>query len=244
MRRSHSIRRNTLSTSEGFKSSESLTKWVRFMLYAQILIAAVSIGSGYLEYQLLTDYQNGAYTSQELAIADGEASDARQGIVAILYMVIFVVSGFLILRWIHRANYNARQLGAKNLNFTPGWAIGYYFVPILTLWKPYQAMKEIWKASKNPSDWVSQNTSAILPIWWTIWLISAFLGQALLRFSLRAEELSELINLNLLTQASDLLDIPLALIFLSIVNRIYKMQENQLELANKPLKNDAASVVY
>lgn len=231
-----------MTDNQGFRNSESLTKWVKYMLYAQILVAVVSIISGYLEYQLLLDYQNGVYTSQELAVADGEASDRRQSAIGILYLLVFVISGFLILRWIHRANYNARQLGAENMTFTPGWAIGYYFIPILTLWKPYQAMKEIWKASKNPTDWESQNADTILPIWWTFWLISNFLGQAIFRLSMRAEELPEMINLNLITQASDILDIPLALVLLVIVNNVHKMQTSQLEGANKQIQPTAESV--
>ncbi len=221
-----------MSEIKEFRNSESLTKWVRYLLYTQILVAVISIISGYSEYQLLSDYQNGVYTSQELAVADGEASDQRQRLIGIIYMVVFIVSGFLILRWIHRANYNARQLGAENMKFTPGWSIGYYFIPVLTLWKPYQAMKEIWKASKTSSNWEASGASSILPIWWTLWLVSGFLGQAILRLSMRAEELPELLNLNLITQVSNLLDIPLALVTLSIVNSIYQMQMSSKESAN------------
>ena len=174
---------------QGFKSSELLTKWVGYMLYAQILVAVCSIISGYLEYQLLLDFKNGVYTSQSAAIAAGEASDQRQSAIGFLYLIVFVISGFMILRWIHRANYNARQLGAENMKFTPGWSIGYYFIPILTLWKPYAAMQEIWKASKNPTDWRSQSTSAVLPVWWMLWLTSNALDQAVFRLTMRAEEI-------------------------------------------------------
>lgn len=234
------------SNIEGFRNSDTLTTWVRYMLYAQIFVSIVSMASGYLEYELLTDFQNGTYTSQEQAIADGEASDQRQGIVGILYLIVFVVSGFLILRWIHRANYNVRQLGAENMKFTPGWSIGYYFIPILTLWKPYQAMREIWKTSKSPSDWRAQDSSGILQVWWFLWLISIFLGQAILRLSMRSEEIPELINLNILIQVSDALDILLALVFLSIVNNIYNFQSGHLSSANKsnnfaPSSQDTAS---
>lgn len=230
------------SNIDGFRNSDNLTRWVKLMLYVQILVALLSIVSGYFEYQVLSDFQNGAYTSQEKAVADAEASDQRQGLVGMVYLVVFITSAVLILRWIHRANHNARQLGAKNMEFTPGWSIGYYFIPILTLWKPYQAMKEIWQVSKNPSDWGSQSVSWLLPIWWTIWLISNALGQAIFRISLRAEELDELINLNVITQVSNVLDIPLALVLLAIIRNIHSMQASHVGSTNNPIQPTAESV--
>ena len=209
---------------EGFKNSENLTNWVRYFLYIQIVIALISVLSGYMEYQLLTDYQNGIYTSQEKAIADGEANDKRQAMIGLLYLVVYIVSGFLILKWIYRANYNARQLGAKEMTFTPGWSVGWYFVPIFTLWKPYQAMKEIWKTSHFPNDWKNVSTSSILPVWWFLWLTNNFLGQVVFRMSLRAEEIDELMNVNIVYQISDIVSIPLALVTLALVNSIYKVQ--------------------
>ena len=231
-----------MSTNKGFRDSTNLTNWVRYMLYAQILIAVVSIFSNVLEYQLLSKYQNGFYISQEQAIADGEENDQRQLLVGVIYFIVFIVSGFFILRWIHRANYNARQLGAENMKFSPGWSIGYYFIPILTLWKPYQAMKEIWKASKEPSDWTSQSESNILTLWWLLWLISGFLGQAVFKGAMRAEEIHELINLNIITQISDATDIALALVFLTIVNKVHSMQSEQLVARNHQMHKTAEGV--
>jgi hypothetical protein len=42
-----------------------------------------------MEYQLLSDYQNGVYTSQEKAIADGETNDQRQQLISLAYKKIF-----------------------------------------------------------------------------------------------------------------------------------------------------------
>ncbi len=209
---------------QGFINSDSLTKWVRWFLFIQIAIAVVSLISGNMEYQLLTDYENGIYTSQEQAVADGEANDRRQGVIGMAYLAIFIVSGFLILRWIYRANYNARQLGAKDMKFTPGKSIGWYFIPIFTLWKPYQAMKEIWKASNEPNDWSNTEASSVLPVWWFFWLVNGVLGQAVMRMSLRAEEIAELKNVNLVYQASDVTGIILAIVTLTLVNGIYRAQ--------------------
>ena len=79
-----------------FKYANNLTSWVRYMLYAQIVIAIIAIGSNSLEYQLLSDYQNDAYTSLERAIADGEVNDQRQLMIARVNAAIVIVSGFLI----------------------------------------------------------------------------------------------------------------------------------------------------
>ena len=119
------------------------------------------------------------------------------------------------------------------MEFTPGWSIGYYFIPILTLWKPFQAMKEIWRASHNPDSWPTEKASSILGLWWFLWIVTNMLGQAVLRMSAGAEELQEFMRINILTQVSDALAIPLALVTLSIVNSIFRAQSAAYESANK-----------
>jgi len=62
---------------EGFKNTDKLTSRVRYLIYLQIIMAVISFVSGFMEYQLLSDFKNGVYTSQEQAVADGENSDFR-----------------------------------------------------------------------------------------------------------------------------------------------------------------------
>lgn len=84
--------------SNGFIDPTTLTQWVKRLIYVQMLVAVVSIVSGNMEYQLLQNYENGVYSSQEQAVADGEANDRRQQVIAVLYMIVFVISGVLILK--------------------------------------------------------------------------------------------------------------------------------------------------
>ena len=209
-------------------SFSRLTSWVKYFIYIQIVIAVISIVSGIMEYQLLSDFVNGAYVSQ----ADADSSDQRQKIIAISYTVIYILSGILILRWIFISNHNVRQLGAKDMKFSPGWAVGWYFIPIFWLWKPYQAMKEIWKASRNPESWKYAEVSATLPWWWFFWLINAFLGQQALRMSLRAqntEQISVLMNLNIMYQSTHVASILLAVTTLILINNIFNNQKNYVQ---------------
>ncbi len=208
----------------GYRDSGSLAKWVRWFLYLQIAVAVASLVSGILEYRLLTAYETGAYVSEAQAIADGEASDLRQGTIALICIAVYIVTGILILKWIYRANYNARQLGAESMKFTPGWSVCWFFVPIASWWKPYQAMSEIWKASMDPANWQNTKAGAILPWWWFFWLVNIFLGNAVARLSFSAEEMSALKMSNVMYQVSDLVLIVLTLVTLSMIGTIQKAQ--------------------
>lgn len=210
-----------------FKEPGRLITWIKYLLYVQVAVALIAIGSNLMEYQLLTDFQNGVYFSQEMAVADAEANDKRQQIIAFSYLAVFIISGILILKWIYQSNQNARYLGAKDMAFTPAWSIGFYFIPIVSLWKPYQAMKEIWQASQNPDNWQIEKVSSILGVWWFFWIANSMVGQAVFRMSRRAQEVSEIMNVNLISQVSEILSIPLAVVTWLLINKISNTQKAQ-----------------
>lgn len=210
-----------------FKSSENLTKWIRYVLYAQILIAVLAIIFQFIEYQLLSAFREGLYTSLETAYADGKLAIEILQIIGIASLIAFIASALLILQWIYRANVNARQLDAQNMNYTPAWSIAYYFIPVFNLWKPYQAMKEIWLTSQKSADGHFSKSSPILPLWWTLWLASNLLGQFIFRLSASAEKLPELVNLNLISQASNVIDILLAIVTYAMIKAVYQMQSSR-----------------
>src|SRR3546814_14063468 len=49
-------------------------------------------------------------------------------------------------------------------------SVGWFFVPIANLWMPFQAMRQLSKASAKPGDWEAADTSALLAWWWLFWL--------------------------------------------------------------------------
>ena len=200
------------------------TQWVKWLLIAGIALSLVSFLSDAAEFRLLRDIQSGAFESQAALMAAAESSDSRQAVIGVAYFVLFVAIGIAILMWIYRANSNAHALGAAGMRFRPGWAVGWYFIPILNLWKPYQAMKEIWKVSADPRTWQAQERSPLLPWWWFLWIVSGILGQAYFRLSLRAEEIDALKAASALGMLTDAIDIPLNLIFIAIAGRICQMQ--------------------
>lgn len=209
------------------RDTTNLTKWVAWFLYAHIAVSIIATISGIMEYNLLTDYDRGMFASDDEFLVKAEANDARQGVIGMLQMLLYLVAGIVILRWIYFANYNARRLGAVDMQTSPGWAVGYYFVPILNLWRPYSAMKEIWQASVNAVGWRNQPVSNLLPLWWFLWIANAILGNLSFRLSFRAQDIQDFISSTAVTIISDIVWIPLCFVFLTIIRRISEMQYRQ-----------------
>ncbi len=104
------------------------------------------------------------------------------GIVAIFQILLRVLTIVFFLIWLHRAFKNLPALAAQNLEFSPGWAIGWWFIPFANLVKPYQIMGELWNASDSDYDpelFLSNQigTSSIIGWWWGLFIIGSIIGR-------------------------------------------------------------------
>lgn len=60
------------------------------------------------------------------------------------------------------------QVQQSFLNDSPGWAVGWYFIPIANFWKPFVAMRDLVHASTQRGGL----PAFLLPTWWTLWVVS------------------------------------------------------------------------
>lgn len=209
-----------------YKDISSLYNTLILLLKATILISLVAAISSMLEVKLINDMTTGNFDNSTIE-DQANINDLRQQLIGIIQFSLFIITGIVFLRWIYFSNLNSRSLGASGMQFTPGWSIGYYFVPFLHIYKPYIAMKEIWKTSKDPKNWEMVKTPSLFPQWWTLWIISSISANISFRLSMRAEELNELFVSSSVTLASDLVGIPLALIAIKLVGSIFDMQNEK-----------------
>jgi hypothetical protein len=99
---------------------------------------------------------------------------------------VFVATAIVFLMWTHRAHRNLPALGAERLKFSPGWAVGYFFIPILNLFRPYQVMCEIWRESDparlpmrdETSGITKVSSTAVVGLWWSFSLLVHIANQA------------------------------------------------------------------
>lgn len=102
------------------------------------------------------------------------------GLARLPMLAITLITGFVVLKWVYRANRNARAFG-RGLSNTPPWAVGWFFVPIASLWKPFQAMEEMWRVSQNPEGWKRLAVPPLLRWWWGFWLVGTIAGNLAMR---------------------------------------------------------------
>lgn len=205
------------------RSPKRLTQSLKVMLWILLGTLIVNLAS---DFQQLSLAKSGSITTEAAT-----ANDARQRMMAFLYLGAFIPTGILFLRWIHRATLNCRGF-TSGMNFTPGWSIGFYFIPFMNLFKPYQAMKEIWQVSRDPFSWQVQATPFILKAWWTLWISSALLTRISLRMKGRVTSPDTLVDATIVSITSSLVDILLIIVAVTMISRISKMQEKLTQTAD------------
>lgn len=92
-------------------------------------------------------------------------------------VVCWIVWLIKVLRWQYIAHANLRALGFPAY-YSPGWAIGSWFVPVVNFLTPYLALRELYHGSA-PGATIRSGAQAIYvdygertPIWFsTMWLV-------------------------------------------------------------------------
>jgi hypothetical protein len=199
-----------------YSSTQSRAHWTIVLLTVSAVLDLVAVVSSAAQVSLINRVVAGGTISEAAAVAN----DAGQQLLGILQIIVLVVTVVAFLRWLSRSYRNLPALGVTHPSFTPGWAIGAWFVPFMNLVRPYQIVKELWGTSEPT------HSAALLGWWWAAWLISGFIGQAVFRLSLRATQPSELLTLSYLTLISDAVSVVAAILAVKVVRGITRRQEH------------------
>lgn len=103
------------------------------------------------------------------------------GLVALAKLPVYVFGVVTFLMWLYRCYVNLPFLRSENTEFSPGWAVGWWFIPFANLVKPFQAVRTVWSESDpdfDPNFGFLSTTQAGAPgymaFWWATWLLSNF----------------------------------------------------------------------
>ena len=124
------------------------------------MVLAVAVSTA-MEIDLLREIQDGKIPS----ISRAAANDDRQRAVSSLYFLTFVSTAVSFCFWIHRVTRNLGPLGNAEQRFSPRWAVIWWFLPLMQLFRPYQVVREVWTKSHA----VPRGTT-LLWLWWAAWI--------------------------------------------------------------------------
>lgn len=161
---------------ELFRDPSTLLRWVAALLILGSLASLITLMLRGFEYFLLTQIEAGVFASRDAVMAAAAESDGRVVLSGNVRAILFFATCIPFGMWIYRASKNTRALGATGLRSSPGWAVGSYFVPIVNLFAPFIAMREIWQASADPGNWPAARRTPLLGWWWFLWLAAAVSG--------------------------------------------------------------------
>ena len=212
------LAREPRTTRDPAPLARTVVLWLYLFLGADVLVglAALYNASILQRFDPATPY---GFTE---SLAGAETAEAFLGLAGILLLVSFVVSGFLTLKWIYRTNRNAHAL-ARGMSVSPGWNVGWFFVPIGNLWMPFRGVRETWQVSADPANWRKVGVPGLLRLWWGLWLAYTVLGNISWRLSMQGTVGSTL-NGSYVDILASLVNIALTFTLVTVVRSITEAQ--------------------
>ena len=202
-----------------YESAKTRANWAYVGLGLYVAAAAFNILATLSEIDLLQRIDAGEYVS----LSEAETSDGLVATAGLLVIASVVGATIAFCSWIHRANRNLRAVTEEPIRFSPGWSVGWFFVPIMNLFRPYQVMNEIHRHSH-----AQQRSSPLLGIWWGLWLVGGYVGWAATRTLFDDSDLSTAITADWLIVISDVALIIAAVVVIVLIHRITSWQDGRL----------------
>jgi len=206
------------------RSEHTRARVTLYLLAGGLLLSLIAIGSGIAQNAMLHEIGSGVEVTAERATAN----DARQRLIGLVEIVVFLATVVAWLMWQHRAYANLRLVGSRETEYTPGWSVGYWFIPILNLFRPYQITAELWRRSelRNGRDPIgSLSRPPLILAWWVIYLALGFLGRAYFSTTMKATTVTDFIAATELGLVNDALGVVAAIFAFVVVRGIDRFQQ-------------------
>lgn len=157
----------------------SRASWAKRLLLVAGLVDTLAVLTGLASFRLADRAATGSATFEQF-----NATEARHDLVILTQMAVYLVAAVVFIRWFHRAYANLPAIGIEGLGHGSGWAIGAWFVPIVSLFWPKQIADEIWRGS-DPSleadpgrSWRQGKVPVVFGLWWLAFITSSLLVAA------------------------------------------------------------------
>jgi len=139
---------------------------------AALVCTARAIAAG-VEYTSLKQLPDGSFKLVGTGATIAEGTTMLSAAAIILWLGTIVAFAM----WTHRVAMNLPALGSRRLQYTPGWAVGWFFIPFANFVMPYFVAAEIWRESdpEQTDPQAGKTTSPLVSGWWFTYMAHAVL---------------------------------------------------------------------
>jgi len=218
-----------------FISPRNTARWPLRLLVLTIAVAWVAVGVDLHDVWLLVNALRGVEVDTALRQGQFETTGWMFWIQGILCLA----TGMAFVTWLYQARVNIRALGMRRMRYGRDWCIWGFLTPVLNVFRPYQVVREIWKASDptslDPFQWKSLPTPWLVLLWWGTVLAAAGLRLLAVLTSLGADvNLQKLVLSGSLTLFADAALGLAAATSIFVVTRLSDAQETKWALQPNP----------
>ena len=133
------------------------------------------------------------------------------------HLALFLIAAIAFLAWLSRSVDNVPALGGGRPMVTPRWAIGWWFVPVASLFRPYQIVKDVNRRLALPTD---SSGSRLILAWWLVWAFANV--AAILPTGVKVDSAQSLSTWLDLTLFSHILELVAALLAIAVVRQVQR----------------------
>lgn len=159
-----------------YKNPAGLTGVVKVLLLTVIVLLFANFYFGWCDFQYLQsvlksdDYQFSRFDELQMPVSN------LRILTSLVYIAVNLAAWITLLVWVYRTCKNTHALGGANLSYSPGWAVGWFLIPVVNLVMPCLVVQSIYKASRNPVNWKQVPFNALILGWWICSVVGGLLG--------------------------------------------------------------------
>ena len=137
---------------------------------------------------------------------------ALESPVVALYGIVLLACYLLGAVWTYGAASNAARLVPDERRIGPEGAVGWYIVPIASLFMPFRAMGQVLNSSIRPPRDLDAPAPPLLRWWWGVWLTSSGLALLAMLIPLNARPGADAVVSHVRAARIDVINTPLAVL--------------------------------
>ena len=201
---------------------ENLGRWLRGLLVVYVAVLAVESLASLVVVAVLVSAGDADLSSGQLQAVG--LSLISMGFSAYAQAATVVVVAILFLRLLYKAVQQAKGFMTPFTYVSPGWAVGYWFIPIVGLYKPYRIIHALFAACAKEAGGDAKPAAGeqLLSAWWALFVIGNLAGWAVARMDTDFSDRAQVITFCEYTLGCDLLLIAATPLFWIVIKRLVR----------------------